>query len=530
MRCNALGGCAALWLVLAWCLCSGRAGAETAVMPPMTAGPDIYDGLAALRDTLCAWETAPPGPLSSAVTQTDSAADAAGLSDALEARSTTDFPGAVGKRVDLAHVPATLTAVVDTGMTAAQDGTVAHIWQPLTAWFPGAEFIPVGATLRVQLQPLYADRFDAGLWAQPDGDGGWVFDIDLDAWDNLMVLDGRVVDGLPADSALAPLHQHVVATLVALRTAAVPGAGAPPGWRLEPAASAGSDAGDSESLRAVSSGAVSALAGSTDTGSYEAGAVHDAAPGVMAPRSGCACPKLARSGWAHPSPVRSGCAQPSLAHPGAVHPGAGVTGPEYHQNRIQVRLVGRDVDTFHYAPTVWWRCLQQLAQDMMVHAFLLEAEVDGPTAVMNWAVFLRAPDGQRQHLLEWREEVSAAGPGGVPEHEQTEQAASPPGPWMVHPARRESGPAPGPETPVSRQESLNRDLGQPRIKADDLVSVSPQGPVSSSPRPPDWSVLQMRTRTIRMVPGVRLDNLEDLLASPQERVDTPRWRLRLQRP
>lgn len=500
MRCNALVGTAALRFVLAWCLCSGRAGAETAVIPAMTAGPDLYDGLAALRDTLCAWETAPPGPLSSAVTQADSAADAAGLHVALEADTTTDSPGTVEQGVDVATAPATLPVGADAGATAAPAGTFAHIWQPLTAWFPGAEFIPVGATLRVQLQPLYADRFDAGLWAQQDGDGGWVFDIDLDAWDSLLVLDGRVVDGLPADSALAPLHQHAAATLIALRTAAVPGAGAPPGWRLDPAAFAGSDAGDSESLRAVSSWTFSALAGSTDAGSYEAGAVHDAAPGVMAERYGSA------------------------------HPGAVTTGPASHQKRIQVRLVGRDVDTFHYSPTVWWRCLQRLAQDMMVHAFLLEAEVDGPTAVLSWAVFLRAPDGQRQHLLEWREEVRAAGPGEVPEQEQTEQAALPPGPWMVHPARRESGQPPGPEMPVSRREPLNPDLGQLRQTADALASVSPNRPVSSSQRPPDWSVLRVCTHTIRMVPGVRLDNLEDLLASPQERVDTPRWRLRLQRP
>lgn len=87
--------------------------------------------------------------------------------------------------------------------------------------FPGAEITAVGEAWRIALPPLHADRFAASLWAHGPGPH-WTFTVDMERRDSLLALDGRVVDGLPADTALAWLHEHAQATLAALRALAVP--------------------------------------------------------------------------------------------------------------------------------------------------------------------------------------------------------------------------------------------------------------------------------------------------------------------
>ena len=137
---------------------------------PTLARADTDAGLAALRDSLRAWESLPPAP-----------------------------------------------------DTLASERSLQEL-------FPGAEITSVGQAWRIALPPLHAGRFAPSLWAHGAGPD-WTFSVDMERRDSLLALDGRVVDGLPADTALAGLHERVAATLTALRALAVPsGSAAPPQW------------------------------------------------------------------------------------------------------------------------------------------------------------------------------------------------------------------------------------------------------------------------------------------------------------
>lgn len=261
-----------------------------------SAAADLFTGLATLRDTLRTWEARPPAPDTSAAAEFS-----------------------------------------------------------LEELFPGSRITATEEGLRIVLPPLYGEQFPAALRAAGDA-SGWTFSVDMERRDSLLVLDGRVVEGLPADTALADLHQYARQALTALRTLGVPGGPSPPAW-------------------------------------------EDAA----AP--------------------------------------------------VEVKLVGRDVDTLTFSAAVWLRCLRRLARGAMVYAFLLEAEVGEGEVELSWAVFLRLPDASVQHLLHGRERLS--------------------------------------------------------------------------PGPP----LRLRGCAVRLVPGVRLDNLEDLFApAGPERTPEQPWPLHLDRP
>lgn len=257
---------------------------------------DMFTGLAALRDTLHAWEAQPPVP--------------------------------------------------DTSLAVELS---------LEELFPGSRITATGEVARIALPPLYGEQFPSALQAMETAPG-WTFSVDMERQDSLLLLDGRIVEGLSADTAFTALHQYARQTLAALRALVVPG-------------------------------------------------------------------------------------RPLLS----VWGGAAVP--------VEVKLVGRDIETFTFSTTVWQRCLRRLAQGAMVYAFLLEAQIGEGEAILSWVVFLRIPDAPTQHLLLSREQL---------------------------------------------------ELGPP---------------------------LQLRRCHVRLVPGVRLDNLEELFApAGPDRPSERRWPLRLDRP
>ncbi len=252
---------------------------------------DVFTGIAALRDSLRAWESAPPA--------------------------------------------------ADTSLVRGH---------ALAELFPGAELTSVGPDqVRVVLPPLWGEQFAATLRVAGAG-AERVFSVDMELVDSLVVLDGRVVEGLATDTTQAALRDYARRMLVALRTLAVPGKPSTLGARQAP---------------------------------------------------------------------------------------------------VAVTLVGRDIDRFAYTLEAWWRCWQQLAAGMQVYAFLLDVAADESEAVLDWAVFLRAPGAPSQHLLHF-------------------------------------------------QEYLTR---SPELRLDRAM--------------------------VRIIPGVRLDNLDALFGSDEQRLSTSRWKLYL---
>jgi hypothetical protein len=122
---------------------------------------DLYAGLAVLRDSLQVWETQPPVP----------------------------------------------EMVVS---------------ESLEELFVGADILAVEGGHRLVFPPLYGEQFATSL-----GVAGsyptWEFSVAMERRDSLIVLDGRIAEGLPADTMFADLHLYVRQNLVALRTLAVSG-------------------------------------------------------------------------------------------------------------------------------------------------------------------------------------------------------------------------------------------------------------------------------------------------------------------
>ena len=125
---------------------------------------DVYTGIAALRDSLRAWETAPPRPKSA-------------------------------------------------------DEEVAFLERA----FPGAVIDSLGpGRLHVGLPPLWREQFAAGLLVEyaPVGYG---YTVEAEIVDSLYVLDGRVVEGVSIHAEDEHMRDYVRARLVDFRTLAVPG-------------------------------------------------------------------------------------------------------------------------------------------------------------------------------------------------------------------------------------------------------------------------------------------------------------------
>lgn len=361
---------------------------------PAPAHADLYDGLAALKDTLRHWESAPP----------------------------------------LAR-PAPRRAALE-------------------LLFPGARIDRRGTAARVVLPPLHVGQFGCALRADSTADG-WCFGVELDSSGGALVLDGRAVVGVPTDSAWASLPAYLAAALTRLRTLAVPDAPGPQAW---PASWTAAVAGKS----------------------------------------------------ALPAP------------PGCPDDG--------HEVPVHVRLAGRDPADFRYPPAVWWEVARCLAQGCQVYAFL--ATVTALPAAGTAAALEPATTTPRT-TADTDTPVSAAAPA-APEASAAGPLASAPshaGSAVTDPLTSAAAPAASgtrrPGAPATAALAPSPTAGPPpcptRVRLEWVVILRPpharllhlllcQEDLTLPP-----AALPAATTAVRLVPGIRQDNVAALFGA-----DTPR--------